>query len=154
MSSLKFDLIVDTLASGSVLTSGVCLQCPDIFSDRQFLIDFVVLPLSQINVIFGMDWLSFNHVLLNCFEKFVVFPEFGVSEGDMFLPANQVEASLREDAHVYMILASMSAETKTPVSDIPLAKVFPEVFEDVYGLPPEREVEFSVDLGPVLDLYP
>ena len=95
-----------------------------------------------------MDWLSSNHVLLNCFEKFVFFPEFGVSEGDMFLPANQVEASLREDAHVYMILASMSAETKTPVSDIPLAKVFPEVFEDVYGLPPEREVEFSIDLVP------
>ena len=28
LSSLKFDLIVDTPASGSVLTSNVCLQCP------------------------------------------------------------------------------------------------------------------------------
>jgi len=154
VSSLKFDLIVDTPVSGSILTSGVCLQCPVLFFDRQFLIDFVVLPLSQIDVILGMDWLSSNHVLLNHFEKFVVFRESSVSEGDMFLSANQVEASLREDAHVYMILASMSVETKTPVSDIPLARVFPEVFEDVYGLPPEREVEFSVDLGPILDLYP
>ncbi|XP_028236588.1 uncharacterized protein LOC114415925 [Glycine soja] len=80
----------------------------------------VVLPLSQIDVILG----------------------------DMFLSANQVEASLREDAQVYMILASMSVETKTPVSDIPLVREFPEVFEEVSGLPPEREVEFSIDLVP------
>ena len=73
----------------------------------------VVLPLSQIDVIFGMDCLSSNHILLNYFEKLVVFIDFGVCEGDIFLSANQVEASLREDAHVYMILASMSAETKT-----------------------------------------
>jgi len=71
-----------------------------------------------------MDWLSSNHVLLNYFEKFVVFPESGVSEGDMFLSTNQVKASLRGDAQVYMILDSMSVETKTPVSDIPLVREF------------------------------
>ena len=148
VSSLKFDLIVNTPASGSVLTSDVCLQCPVLISDRQFLIDLVVLPLSQIDVILGMDWLSSNHVLLNCFEKSIVFPESGVSEGDMFLSANQVEASLREDARIYMILAGISVEIKTLVSDIPLVREFPEVFEEVSGLPPEREVEFSIDLVP------
>ncbi|XP_028236628.1 uncharacterized protein LOC114415960 [Glycine soja] len=120
VSSLKFDLIVNTPASGSVLISDVCLQCPVLISDRQFLIDLVVLPLSQIDVILG----------------------------DMFLSANQVKASLREDAQVYMILASMSVETKTPVSDIPLVREFPEVFKEVSGLPPEREVKFSIDLVP------
>jgi len=74
VSSLKFDLIVDTPTSGFVLTSNVCLQCPVLISNRQFLIDLVVLPLSQIDVILGMNWLSSSHVLLNCFEKFVVFP--------------------------------------------------------------------------------
>ena len=34
VSSLKFDLIVDTPASGSILTSDVCLQCPVLISDR------------------------------------------------------------------------------------------------------------------------
>ena len=99
-----------------------------------------------------MDWLSSNHVLLNCFEKFVVFPESGVSEGDMFLSANQVEASLREDARVYIILANMSVETTNPLSDIPLVREFPKVFE-VSELPPKREVEFFIDLvsvtGPI-----
>ena len=55
---------------------------------------------------------------------------------------------MREDARVYMILASMSVETTNPVSDIPLVREFLEVFEEVSGLPPEREVEFSIDLMP------
>ena len=42
--------------------------------------------------------------------------------------------------------ASMSVVTKTPVSDIPLVREFFGVFEEVSGLPPEREVEFSIDL--------
>ena len=82
------------------------------------MIDLFVLPLSQIDVILGMDCLSSNHISLNCFENFVVFPESSVSEGDMFLFANQVETSLRKDAQVYMILASMSAETKTHVREV------------------------------------
>ena len=139
---------MDTPTSGFVLTSVVCLQCPILISDRWFLIDLVVLPLSQIDVILGMDWLSSNHVSLNCFEKSVVFLESDVSERDMSLFANQVEASFREDAQVYMILASMSAETKTLVSDIPLVRNFLEVFEEVFGLPPEKEVKFSVNLVP------
>ncbi|XP_006601620.1 uncharacterized protein LOC114391659 [Glycine soja] len=94
MSSLKFDLIVDTPASGSILTSDVCLKCPILVSDRHFQIDLIVLPLNQIDVILGMDWLSSNHILLNYFEKSVAFPESSVSEGDMFLSANQVETSL------------------------------------------------------------
>ena len=59
---------------------------------------------------------------------------------------------MREDARVYMILASMSVETKTLVSDIPLVREFPKVFE-VSELPPKREVEFFIDLvsvtGPI-----
>ena len=54
MSSLKFDLIVNTPASGSVLTSDVCLQCPILISEDNFLLIWL-LPLSQIDAILGMD---------------------------------------------------------------------------------------------------
>ena len=47
-----------------------------------------------------------------------------------------------------MILASTSVETKVSLSDIPVVREFPEVFSEVSGLPPEREVEFSIDLVP------
>ena len=68
---------VETLASGSMLTFDVCLNCPVEISGRTFLIDLICLPLSQIDVILGMDWLSSNHVLLNYFDKTVVFDGSG-----------------------------------------------------------------------------
>ena len=44
--------------------------------------------MSQIDVIQGMDWLSSNHVLLNCFDKTVVFDAYGVIKDTMFISAN------------------------------------------------------------------
>jgi len=55
MSSLNKDLVVETPTSGSVLTFNVCLNCPVEISGRTFLIDVICLPLSQIDVILGMD---------------------------------------------------------------------------------------------------
>ena len=55
VSSLNKDLVVETPTSGSVLTSDVCLNCPVEISGRTFLIDLICLPLSQIDVILGMD---------------------------------------------------------------------------------------------------
>ncbi|KAL5159033.1 hypothetical protein HKD37_15G043397 [Glycine soja] len=143
--SLNKDLVVETPTSGSVLTSDVCLNCPMEISGRTFLIDLICLPLSQIDVILGMDWLSSNNVLLNCFDKSVVFDDSGVSKDMMFISANQVVTSLKEDGQVYMILSSLEVETKVSMCDLPVVREFPKVFpEDISGLPPEREIETKV----------
>ena len=73
-----------------MLTYNVCLNCHVKFFDRIFLIDLIRLPLSQIDVILGMDWLSSNHVLLNCIDKTLVFDDSRVSKDMMFMSANQV----------------------------------------------------------------
>ena len=112
---------------------------------RTFLIDLISLPLSQIDVILGMDWLSSNHVLLNCFNKTVVFDGSGVSKDMIFISTNQVVTSLKEDSQVYMILSNLEVETKVSMCDLPIVKEFPE---DITGLPPESEIEFSIDLVP------
>ena len=154
MFSLNKDLVVETPTSGFVLTSNVCLNCPVEISGRTFLIDLICLPLSQIDVILGMDWLSSNHVLLNYFDKTVVFDDSGVSKDIMFISANQVMTSLKENAQVYMILCNLEIEMKASICDLPVVREFPEVFpEDISGLPPEREIKFSIDLvlgtGPI-----
>ena len=113
------------------------------------MIDLICLPFSQIDVILGIDWLSSNHVLLNYFDKSVVFDDSGVSKDMIFISANQVVTSLKEDAQVYMILSSQEVETKVSMCDLPVVREFPKVFpEDISGLPPEREIEFSIDLVP------
>ena len=42
---------------------------------RGFGMDLVCLPLEQLDIILGMNWLEFNQVHINCFEKTVIFPE-------------------------------------------------------------------------------
>ncbi|XP_028208465.1 uncharacterized protein LOC114391689 [Glycine soja] len=133
----------ETPTSGSVLTSDVCLDCPVEISGRTFLIDLICLPLSQIGVIIGMDWLSSNHVLLNCFDKTVAFDDSGGSKDMMFISANQVVTSLKEDAQVYMILSSLGIKTKVSMCDLPVVREFPKVFlEDISGLPPRERYSF------------
>jgi Retroviral aspartyl protease len=73
VSPLNANLVVATPTSGSFITSDMYLHCPVEISGRTFLIDLICLPLSQIDVILGMDWLSSNHILLNYFDQTVVF---------------------------------------------------------------------------------
>ena len=141
--------MVGTPTSGYVLTSDVCLNCSMEISGRTFLIDLICLPLIQIDVILGMDWLSSNHVLLNCFDKSGVFDDPAVSKDMMFISTNQVVTSVKGDAQGYMILSSQEIETKVSMCDLPVVREFLGVFpEDISGLPLEREIEFSIDLVP------
>ena len=140
VSSLNNDLVVETPTSSHVLTSNVRLNCPVEISSRTFLIDLTCLPLSEIDVILGKDWLSSNHVLLNYFDKIVVFDDSGVSKDRMFISTNQVVTSLKEDAQVYMIMFNLEVETKVSMGDLLVVREFPEVFpEDIFDLPLKRD---------------
>nr|KYP38454.1 hypothetical protein KK1_040312 [Cajanus cajan] len=92
VSSLSFELIVETPTSGSVSTSDVCLKCPLIIDGRDFMVDLICLPLSQLDVILGMDWLSSNHLLLNCVDKYIIFGDPIEKVSKDYLTANQVNA--------------------------------------------------------------
>jgi len=63
----------------------------------------------------------------------------------MFIFGNQVITSSKEYAQVYMIMSNLEVETKVSMGDLLVVREFPE---DVFGLPPEREIEFSKDLVP------
>nr|KYP33954.1 hypothetical protein KK1_045139 [Cajanus cajan] len=149
VSSLSFKLVVETPTSGSVSTSNVCLKCPLSIDGRNFMVDLIFLPLSQLDVILGMDWLSSNHILLNCADKSIYFGEPIEKVSKDYLTANQVKASLQEDAQVYMLLASFNYESNILVNKPPVVCDFSDVFfDDMSSLPPTREVEFSIDLVP------
>src|SRR3954463_3136943 len=145
---MRRSMVIDTPAMGSVSTSFVCLNCPLNIFGRDFGIDLVCLPLEQLDVILGMNWLEFNRVYINCFDKTVIFPEIGVKE-DLFLSAKQVGESVQDGAELFMLLATLDVHERRTIDELPIVCDFAEVFpEDVSDLPPEREVEFSIDLVP------
>lgn len=79
--------------------------------------DLVCLSLNKLDVIIGISWLEFNHVHINCFDKSVSFQEFDES-GELFVSSKQVNEFVRDDVEVFMILASMKAESKAEIDEL------------------------------------
>ena len=73
MSSFLYDLIVSTSIESRLLTSSVCLNCPIWISTYWSIIDLICLPMNDIDIILGMNWLSANNVFLNCQDKTIQF---------------------------------------------------------------------------------
>ncbi|KAK2362677.1 hypothetical protein QL285_087718 [Trifolium repens] len=77
VSVLPFDLNVLTPAKDLVVNTA-CLHCLVVIQNREFLVNLVCLPLTSLEIILGMDWLSYHYVILDCARKLVFFPEPGV----------------------------------------------------------------------------
>ncbi|MCI32143.1 cellular nucleic acid-binding protein, partial [Trifolium medium] len=138
---------IETPASGSVITQVVCVNCPVTVFGRHFGMDLVCIQLSNIDVIFGMNWLVFNRVHINCCEKTVLFPKS--EENPQMMSRKEVRDSLKEPAKMFALFASLKLEGGVGISELPIVCEFSDVFpEDVSDVPPEREVEFTIDLVP------
>ncbi|GJZ75154.1 putative reverse transcriptase domain-containing protein [Tanacetum coccineum] len=106
--------------------------------DHPFNIDLMPVELGSFDVIIGMDWLENHHVVIVCDEKIVRIPyedEVLIVQGCPIFLA-QITKKETED----------KSEEKR-LEDVPIVRDFPEVFpEDLYGLPPMRQVKFQIDL--------
>ena len=71
---LPYDLYVSTPTEGTVMTSSFCLGRNIIVQNKPFIVDLICLTLINLDIILGMDWLSANHVMVNCFDKTICFP--------------------------------------------------------------------------------
>jgi len=68
----EFVLSIPTLSL--VRTSSLCARCPVEVVGRKYKVNLICLPLQELEVILGMDWLSTNHFLIDCREKKLLFP--------------------------------------------------------------------------------
>ncbi|XP_027357514.1 uncharacterized protein LOC113866916 [Abrus precatorius] len=138
--------MVTTPTGKLVVTSWVCLGCAIMVHGREFEVDLICLPISQLDVILGMDWLAANHVLLDCREKTLIF---GASMLEILRLLSRGARENMMEAKAFMVMFSMEAENAMELECIPVVREFLEVFlEDVSELPPKREIEFTIDLIP------
>jgi len=68
---LPYNLSMSSPINVSVITSLACTNCHSSIGNRNFSINLICLPFSLI--VLGMDWLSSDHVLLNCHDKTLFF---------------------------------------------------------------------------------
>ncbi|GJW52152.1 putative reverse transcriptase domain-containing protein [Tanacetum coccineum] len=107
--------------------------------DSMFLIYLIQLGQGSFDVIVGIDWLSNQKAVIVCHEKIVKIPV----EGGKVL-------CVQGERNVGKTKTLMSTKAKElTLSDILIVRDFEDVFpDDLSGLPPQRQVEFRIDLIP------
>jgi len=141
---LQCDLVESTLALGLVRISSLCAKCPMEVEGHIYKVNLICLPLQDLEVILGMDWLSANRVLIDCREKKLLFSNSMEPE---LLSSQGVIKEIQGGAQCFIIFMHLEVEKEEGMFVIPVVHEFEDVFpEEVPGLPPSREVEFYIDL--------
>lgn len=127
--------------------------------DKDTSVNLVVLDTLDFDVILGMDWLSPCHASVDCYHKLVRFdfpgePSFSIQGDRSNAPTNLISVIsarrlLRQGCIGYLAVVKDSQAKIGDVTQVSVVKEFVDVFpEELPGLPPEREVEFCIDLIP------
>jgi hypothetical protein len=123
---------------GQIFTKEVAYQVPVTLAEREFPTSMIVLKGQDIDVILGMNWLAQHKAILNT-DLRTIRLSYGQEEILLSIP---VVIPARPTGRVYEAIIP-------EIQDIPVVCEFLDVFpEDLPGLPPERDVEFVIELKP------
>ena len=110
-------------------------------------------------MVLGMDWLSCHRSTLDCYKKEVKLHRPGKLEvkfrglrrelSSSMISTMAAQRMLHKGCQGYLAYVVETGKEGTLVNEIPIVREFPNVFpDDITRLPPEREVEFTIDLIP------
>jgi hypothetical protein len=123
---------------GQIFTKEVALHVPVTLVERDFPIDMIVLKGQDIDVILGMNWSAQHKAILNT-DLRTIRLSYGQEEVLLSIP---VAIPAKPFDRVYEAIIPK-------IQDIPVVCEFSDVFpEDLPRLPPERDVEFVIELKP------
>jgi hypothetical protein len=121
---------------GQIFTREVAYQVPVSLAGQDFPTNMIVLKGQDIDVILGMNWLAKHKATLNTGQRTI---RLSHNQEEILLP---IPILNKITGRVYEVMVP-------EIKDIPVVCEFPDVFpKDLLGLPPEREVEFVIELKP------
>jgi hypothetical protein len=152
-------LTVETPGGKKVICNKMVENCPINIKGRNLPINLSVFKSLGYDVILGMDWLSKYYASINYREKVVVFQLPSVERFKFngsctratppLLSIVQATRNIRQGASAFLAYVTAKPEAERTLEDIPVACDYPDVFAEVVtGLPPDREIEFTIDLIP------
>jgi hypothetical protein len=116
----------------------VAFHVPVTLAEWDFPTNMIVLKGQDIDVNLGMDWLAQHKAILNT-DLRTIRLSYGQEEVLLSIP---VATTAKPIGRVYEAII-------LEIQDIPVVCEFSDVFpEDLPGLPPERDVEFVIELKP------
>ena len=146
-------------AGDPLLADRVVKDSRVLIEGQEFPSDLVALDMRDFDVVLGMDWLSRHRATLDCYKKEVKLNRPGKLEvrfrglcrelSSCMISAMAAQRMLRKGCQGYLAYVVETGKEWTILDEIPVGREFPDVFpDDIAGLPPEREVEFTIDLIP------
>ena len=158
-SETEYDILVTNLLGHSVIVNKVYRDCPIKIREYEFLGDLIELSFREFDVILGMDWLSRHRAIVDCRmkrvtlrtpnEDEVIFIDERSNHLSNVISVAIARKMVRKGCEAYMAYVIDTVKARPSVSDISTVSDFPDVFrEEFLGLPPQREIEFSIDVVP------
>jgi hypothetical protein len=118
-----------------------------------------ILPSGSYDCLIGMDWLDHHHAILDCRNKaFTFLDEEGNQKTVQGIPraiaireisAIQLKKCYRKGCQLFVSHKEEAPKDKVSnIEDHAVLKEFEDVFQEVPGLPPKRDIDFSINLMP------
>ncbi|WMV38342.1 hypothetical protein MTR67_031727 [Solanum verrucosum] len=157
LETLSEPFSVSTPVDDPVITRRV--YCPVTVSQKVTSADLVELEMIDFDVILGMDWLHSCYALVDCRTRIVrfQFPDEPILEwkGSSLALMGRFISYLKarkmiSTGYLYNLVWVKDSSSETPtLKSVPVVNEFSEVFpDDLFGVPPEREIDFGIDLLP------
>nr|GFB86689.1 putative reverse transcriptase domain-containing protein [Tanacetum cinerariifolium] len=152
-------LCISTPMKDSVRITHVYRDLPLQFDDKIRAISALPLDMCKFDIILGMDWLTEHHATIDCRSYRVIFgdihaPEF-IYHGSLpgksmqIVSALQARTLLSHGCEGFLATIHDMTSDVPSIHDQPIVSEFPDVFlDELPGIPPVREVEFSIELIP------
>jgi hypothetical protein len=107
-----------------------------VFEGQLFTADLTVLESTSIDVILGMDWLAKHNGMVSCNPRFIQLEH----------PSGTKVRIEPQSPKTATMMGNMSGKE---IEEVPVVCEFPDVFpEELTELPPDRDVEFVIELTP------
>ncbi|KAM0045044.1 putative nucleotidyltransferase, Ribonuclease H [Helianthus debilis subsp. tardiflorus] len=157
--ALEYPLVISTPLRDATVISHVYRDCPIRIDSIIRTADLYPIHMSDFDVILGMDWLSQHSVSIDCQNRRVLFgnpqcPEL-IFHGTQprktlkIISALKAQKFLSHGCAGFLASVKATSSEEPNIDDYPTVCDFPDVFpKELPGLPPDREVEFTIDLIP------
>jgi hypothetical protein len=126
-------------------------------------VDINIIPLGSYDIIIGMDWLDKNHVVLDFHnKKFTCLDEEGKKSTVEGVPrpiftrdisSLQLKRFFKKGFQLYVShVEEPKNKNRTSLKEFSILQEFEDVFQEIPGFPPKREIYLSIDLVPRVSL--
>jgi hypothetical protein len=138
---LKCEMIVIS-PGGDMPARQLCLKVNLKIRGVDFVTNLIILELKGIDVVLGMDWLSKHKVLIDCAKISVKLTTSDGKELEFVTETVVTANGVSNHAKVSQLDTSHGPE-------VPMVSKFSDVFfEEFPGRPPDRDIEFVIELMP------